>query len=423
MKKILTALFVLPFLTGTVHSQETIFDHDFENASSGDLAVDGSIGTPAVGTISAPGGFISDFVDLATFGSQGLTYTTTNNGAENAITIDGEGSFNDVGTPAGNFVTAQLSSPAAITGGLGAGQTTNVDFTLISFGISNPTLFKYVHAIGRSSNGLEVFHILWRCGSTGAVRSVFAREFGQDNTTFAAGVAPVVDGTLLLQGMAFDFNSINPMVTRAGFISINITINENGWNASALNSRGSNSIQEEAIGLGIASGATDLTSIEFFSSHNAVVSNQNKGFWLDSILVTTDLTVEPQPGVPGDFTNDGVVDCADLDGYVGNIGATVAANPTLAPLDIDNDGTITATDADLQITTLIATSNGQVGTFPGDLNCDGEVNVLGDAFALIGSLNSSVTSYADGDINFDGSVDVLGDAFILIGNLNMSNAP
>ena len=211
------------------------------------------------------------------------------------------------------------------------------------------------------------------------------------------------------------------MATRQGFISFNVTINDTGWNASAINSRGTFVVQEEATGLSIDSGAPDLASIEFFSSHNATVTGQNKGFWLDSVLVTTDLTVEPQPSVAGDFNNDGVVDCADLDGYVGNIGATVAANLTLAPLDIDNDGTITATDADLQITTLTATSNGQVGTFPGDLNCDGTVNVLGDAFALIGSLGTAVTSYAAGDINFDGTVDVLGDAFILIGNLGMTN--
>ena len=158
----------MPFLTAPVHSQETVFDHDFENATSGDLAVDGSIGTPAVGTISAPGGFISDFIDpVEIFNGQGLTYTTTNNGASNEITIDGEGSFNDVGTPAGNVVTVQLSSPVAITGVLGAGQTTNVGFTLISFGVGNPTGFKYVHAIGRSSNGLEVFHTslaMWKRG-------------------------------------------------------------------------------------------------------------------------------------------------------------------------------------------------------------------------------------------------------------------
>ena len=424
MKKILAAFCVLPFLTAPVHSQETVFDHDFENATSGDLAVDGSIGTPAVGTISAPGGFISDFIDPEEiFNGQGLTYTTTNNGASNEITIDGEGSFNDVGTPAGNVVTVQLSSPAAITGVLEAGQTTNVGFSLISFGVGNPTGFKYVHAIGRSSNGLEVFHTLWRCGSGGNTRTAWAREFGEDNTTFAAGEPPVVDGTKLLEGLPFDFNSINPVATRQGFISFNVTINDTGWNASAINSRGTFVVQEEATGLSIDSGAPDLASIEFFTSHNAIVTGQNKGFWLDSVLVTTDLTVDPQPSVAGDFNNDGVVDCADLDGYVGNIGATVAANPSLAPLDIDNDGTITATDANTHITTLVQTSNGQVGTFPGDLNCDGSVNVLGDAFALVGNLNNSVTRYSQGDINFDGTVNVLGDAFTLIGNLNNTNNP
>ena len=121
----------------------------------------------------------------------------------------------------------------------------------------------------------------------------------------------------------------------------------------------------------------------------------------------------------GDFDGDGDVDCDDLDGYVGNIGA--AATGALAALDIDGNGTLEASDADTHIRTLVRTSNGVVGTFPGDLNCDGSVNVLGDAFALVGNLNNSATSYSQGDINFDGVVNVLGDAFQLIGNLNNSN--
>ena len=121
----------------------------------------------------------------------------------------------------------------------------------------------------------------------------------------------------------------------------------------------------------------------------------------------------------GDFNLDDVVDCADLDGYVGNIGE--AADGPLVALDIDGNGTLDASDADTHITTLIETSNGAVGTFAGDLNCDGTVDVLGDAFALIASLGSSMAVYSQGDINFDGQVDVLGDAFELIGNLGMSN--
>ena len=121
----------------------------------------------------------------------------------------------------------------------------------------------------------------------------------------------------------------------------------------------------------------------------------------------------------GDVDSDGDVDCDDLDGFVGNMGATVTAE--LALLDLDNDGTITAADANFHITTLVPTSNGLVGTFLGDLNCDGNVDVLGDAFALIANLGDSVTSYSQGDINFDGTVDVLGDAFILIGHLGFTN--
>ena len=125
--------------------------------------------------------------------------------------------------------------------------------------------------------------------------------------------------------------------------------------------------------------------------------------------------------VLGDVNQDGDVDCDDLDGYVGNLGASATAE--LAPLDLNNDGTISAADATTHITTLVQTSNGMTGTFPGDLNCDGEVNVLVDAFALVGNLGNAVTSYSQGDISFDGTVDVLGDAFVLIGNLGSTNDP
>ena len=125
--------------------------------------------------------------------------------------------------------------------------------------------------------------------------------------------------------------------------------------------------------------------------------------------------------VTGDLNLDGVVNCVDLDGYVGNIGTAAAG--ALAALDIDGNGTLDAADANTHITTLIETSNGVVGTFPGDLNCDGSVDVLIDAFALVGSLGGFATSYAQGDINFDGAVDVLGDAFILVGNLGNTNGP
>ena len=52
---------------------------------------------------------------------------------------------------------------------------------------------------------------------------------------------------------------------------------------------------------------------------------------------------------------------------------------------------------------------------------NGTVDVLNDAFVLVGNLGGPVTMYSEGDANFDGFVDILGDAFILVENLGESN--
>ena len=58
---------------------------------------------------------------------------------------------------------------------------------------------------------------------------------------------------------------------------------------------------------------------------------------------------------------------------------------------------------------------------PGDANLDGQVDVLGDAFALVANLGASGgATWAQGDFNGDGEVDVLGDAFILVSNLGQA---
>ena len=149
-----------------------------------------------------------------------------------------------------------------------------------------------------------------------------------------------------------------------------------------------------------------------------MISEANSTMGTYSNLTLTQFTTG---GVVGDFSGNGVVDCDDIDFYIGNLG--MPATGTLADFDLVTDGMIDSADVEFLVENLVATSNGETGTFLGDFNCDGEVDVLNDAFILVGSLGSSVMSYSDGDVNLDGTVDVLDDAFILVGNLGMSNTP
>ena len=159
--------------------------------------------------------------------------------------------------------------------------------------------------------------------------------------------------------------------------------------------------------------------------------------------LATDLFTQPDTGAPanrwavsglsvtfefdgtlellGDFDLSGTVDLADLDQYNGNIGA--AATGVLEALDLNGDGTVGADDFEQHYSTLVETSNEQTGALQGDANLDGTVDVLNDAFALIGNINAPATSWADGDFTADGLVDVLNDAFALIGNLGSSTDP
>jgi hypothetical protein len=124
---------------------------------------------------------------------------------------------------------------------------------------------------------------------------------------------------------------------------------------------------------------------------------------------------------PGDFNNDNIVDVADIDFYSGKIGLTNSDPGFDDRLDFDNDGTIEVEDHDFHINTYVETTNGVTGALVGDLNLDGTVNVLGDAFTLVGQLNSAGPfSYGSGDLNADQQVNVLGDAFILIGQLGQT---
>ena len=132
------------------------------------------------------------------------------------------------------------------------------------------------------------------------------------------------------------------------------------------------------------------------------------------------VSLQVTAGLTGDFDADGDVDVDDIDFYAGNMNSP--ATGALAQLDFNGDGQITRQDLVFHIENFVQTSNGQTGALLGDLNLDGTVDILSDAFTMIGNLNQAVSSYADGDMDMNGTVNVLGDAFVLIGNLGSSNA-
>lgn len=286
--RVFSAVFAFLIFAVSPACAEIVLEMDFEagtGAVAGDLTTSGILGTPTVGGLTATGGFISGTRPAWTSGS---------NGAFNNITVNPNGSFNDVGTPAGNYLTATLLRPAAITGGLLPGQVTTVNFTMASFGTNNATAFKYSHILGLSSTGQEVFQLLYRAGNSLGVREAYAREFGQDNTTFSGGAFASVEGTKVVDDVQFFINSTNTDASPSGQHEVSVVIDSSGWGASFIPT-GGGSTQTPATNLSIASGATDLASIVFFSSQNASVSSQNSGLWVDNLFVETPPVAIPEP--------------------------------------------------------------------------------------------------------------------------------
>ena len=175
-------------------------------------------------------------------------------------------------------------------------------------------------------------------------------------------------------------------------------------------------IDNSAAVLGTFSGLAEGATVDLGGGNSGTISYVGG---LDGFDVV--VTAGMGGGLTGDFDNDGDVDADDIDFYSGNIGQP--ATGALAQLDFDGDGNVTLADHQFHIENYVQTSNGETGTFVGDVNLDGTVNVLGDAFTLVGSLGTaSGAGWADGDLNADGAVNVLGDAFPLVGNLGSSNA-
>ena len=215
----------------------------------------------------------------------------------------------------------------------------------------------------------------------------------------------LLDGTDFATSGSFDFN---------GSVDLNGTL---GLVVGAL-------LDAEAGDTFRILDATSLNGTQFDS-----INFEATGAYEFDVIYGTDfvdvevLSVDPGPfNVFGDFDQDGDVDADDIDFYSGNVNFEFAQGE-FAQLNQNSDGLITLADHDTHVFTLVETSNGQVGTFLGDFNLDGQVNVLGDAFALVGNLGNENAGWEEGDVNADGRVDVLVDAFALVLNLGRSNAP
>ena len=343
-------------------------------------------GTGSTATVNQTGGTLTSntWVVLGNFGAGGTAVynisggTVSATGGNLAVGQEGEGTLNVSGTA---VVEQSVSETAAIfVGGI-------VDGDFIQNGTGALNITGSTASVSGLGAGLRV-------ASTATSAGTLSWTADSD------GVTPIVSGgdTLFGDGtsnLVLDL-SADPGVATAGTEYLLVD------NSAAVSGTFTGLAEGAAVNIGglVAIGGT-ISYAGGTDGFDIVVTAVGG----DSLL--------------GDFDGDGGVDCDDLDGYVGNIGA--AANGPLAALDIDGDGTLSADDADTHIRTLVVTSNGVAGTFPGDLNCDGTVNVLGDAFALVSNLNNPATSYSQGDINFDGTVNVLGDAFTLIGNIGNSN--
>jgi hypothetical protein len=116
-------------------------------------------------------------------------------------------------------------------------------------------------------------------------------------------------------------------------------------------------------------------------------------------------------GIDGDFDDNGVYDCADVDALTADI---AAGNNTLS-FDLDSDGAVTTADL---IAWRLEAGEENIGPgqayLPGDADLNGAVDVS-DFNIWNGSKFTSTDAYCSGDFTADGVVDV-GDFNVWNGN-------
>ena len=214
---------------------------------------------------------------------------------------------------------------------------------------------------------------------------------GMPLTTDQRGFARLFDstsqGTSIVDIGAFELNSISPLVPT-------VTRDEGG----VLARPDLLSTYAVLFNQDVNISADDLT-IRNETLGGTVVDSSGLEFVYDSITRTATWDFADLILDPAFYTFELSEDIASVDGSVS--------------LDGDLDGNPGGVFVDSVYVALL-----------GDANLDGQVDVLNDAFTLVGNLGlTGGATWAQGDFNGDGNVNVLGDAFILVANLGQSVVP
>ena len=204
----------------------------------------------------------------------------------------------------------------------------------------------------------------------------------------------------------------NNRVAEAGNFQTNYSVGQNEYvgTPEQLESGAMNTLMlEPARVVSINRGVRDESRMDQLTSFSITFDREVDGDLLSSALTLAGITLDPLS-----FHYDAGLRTATWSNFrVG--GDELDAGNYQINLDTSSIGV----DSPLPIDIYLA--------LPGDLNLDKTVNVLGDAFILVGNLGTPVmeptvveTTWRMGDVDGDNEIDVLGDAFVLIGNLGES---
>lgn len=304
------------------------FQHDFDNAAPRLVQDVAHLGVPAEGSFSfsrfgntqpeTPVGNISSVGRTYLFAHRGTGVASTN-GHENPTTLPSQINGGSVANPTyfysasagygstsnGTSLRADFNSPAHLT----PGQTVNVGFDIGSFGTNNPASYKLMLITGLNANGDALFNLAYQAGSVAATRELYVSDGSGGGQGAFISVTPTSNNTSTIGGAtrvldssSSTFNSTAPANPPSTMLTINLELSHSEDQmldllTVSLGGNGSN--------LGLTPEANDEFSLDYYPSNfgfgeynelvaldftavwDSRVNNENKGFWLDNISVTS----------------------------------------------------------------------------------------------------------------------------------------